>query len=140
MTVSQVSGFQPLKRVFGVLALLILAAGVGVGFLVSSGLGGEREPALAAAIIGAAGLMGFLPLLVSDAAKFGLVVLGGSMGRLMLGLMVTLVLSQNEELTRRPLVLGVAAGLGLVLLLEAASAVVILNQAEKLKTAAAHAA
>lgn len=90
---------------------------------------------LVAVLVASVSLVGLLPALVTRAERFGLAVLGSSIGRMLLGMFAALILTQVGDAPARPVWLGTVAGLGLILVIESILAIAVLSYLERLKSA-----
>ena len=90
---------------------------------------------LVAMLVASVSLVGLLPALVTRAERFGLAVLGSSIGRMLLGMFAALILTQVGDAPARPVWLGTVAGLGVILVIESILAIAVLSYLERLKSA-----
>ena len=96
---------------------------------------GESVSFMVAALVASVSLVGLLPALVTRAERFGLAVLGSSIGRMLLGMFAALILTQVGDAPARPVWLGTVAGLGVILVIESILAIAVLSYLERLKSA-----
>jgi Kef-type K+ transport system membrane component KefB len=119
----------------GLAAIVSICSAFGVAML----LGGDaRAAGFAAAAVAAASLASFLPVIIqsrSGAAVFGMLIFGASIARIFLLMIAVLAIDNAGTVERRPFVLGVLVGAAVTLIIETASAVIILK---KLERAGAH--
>jgi hypothetical protein len=90
---------------------------------------------LVAMLVASVSLVSLLPALITRPERFGLAVLGCSIGRMLLGMFAALMLTQVGDAPARPVWLGTVAGLGLILVIESILAIVVLSHLERLKAA-----
>ena len=100
----------------------------------------ESVALLVAVLVASVSLIGLLPALVTRPERFGLAVLGSSIGRMLLGMFAALMLTQVGDAAPRPVWLGTIAGLGLILVIESILAIAVLSYLERLKSAGRDAA
>jgi hypothetical protein len=123
-------------------AAIMVGAGVvaiGAAWLVAGLMDGSREPArLAAVCTGFGALLALAPALFGprpQIGNWGLVVVGGSMARMILILSLGLMLVPADG--TRPFWVGILAGAGLILIAETATAAVFISRLDHARTIAA---
>jgi hypothetical protein len=116
-----------------------IVLGVGLAVVVASRVvaDGGAPLGLIGALVGTVSAVGLVPVLVGTSERFGLAVMGVSVARLLLGCFAALMLTSLGDAPARPVWLGVASGLGVVLLAESVLAIVVLSQVERIKAAGA---
>lgn len=128
--------YAPIPRTpFALSMLAATLTAVAACAMVSLGAGaGVETSLLLSGVVAVLGLMAMValigpPLIAPE--MWGLVVLGISAMRTFLALGAMLVLIEVAALDRRPVVLGILSGTGILLIVEAAVAVVLLNKRER---------
>ncbi|MFG0241616.1 MAG: hypothetical protein ACF8R9_02395 [Phycisphaerales bacterium JB054] len=148
---SAVAVSQSVRSLFAAAMLAAIVLASAFAFVVATRLeetaaarlaesGTETAPAdsvavLVAMLVASVSLVGLLPALVTRAERFGLAVLGSSIGRMLLGMFAALILTQVGDAPSRPVWLGTVAGLGLILVIESILAIAVLSYLERLKSA-----
>jgi hypothetical protein len=134
VSVSTVTASQPNRLLYAGLMLVAAIAAGCCAFAVAHFTGGPDTPTFMIAILVAVvSLLGLLPVLVRSADYFGMAVLGASMARLLLAMFAALILTEVSGHESRPVWLATVAGVGLMLIVESASATLILLSIERKK-------
>jgi len=125
----------PIPRTqYGAVIAAAAVASVMLGLLAARGAGGEPPVLTAlAGVLGAGAALGVVPLLgprVIPPGVWGLAVLGVSAARTLLALGAMLALIEVQGLERRPVVYGVLAGTGVMMIAEGAAAAWLLMRRE----------
>ncbi|MFI4873072.1 MAG: hypothetical protein ACIARQ_14755 [Phycisphaerales bacterium JB061] len=137
MSVSAVTANQPNRSLYAGLMLGAALAAGGCAYAVAHFTGGPDTPTLMIAVLVAVvSLLGLLPILVRSAEYFGMAVLGASMARLLLAMFAAMILTEVSGVQSRPVWLATVAGMGLTLIVESASATMILLSIERKKAGA----
>ena len=123
------------KGKYGVImgAVSALAAAAACGIAMALGAG-QATAMLALACVACASVATFLPLFFGKDGTIGVMVLVASMGRMLMLLGLAVFFAQTRHLSGRAYWLAILAGGGMVLVVETALAVTMLNRLERRKT------
>lgn len=124
------------KGKYGVVMGAVSALAAGAAWGIAIVLGGDQTTAmLALGCVACASVATFLPLLFGKDGNFGVMVLVASMVRMLMLLGLAVFFAQTREVAGKAYWVGILTGGGVVLAVETALAVTLLNRMERHKAA-----